>query len=151
MWRQCTCMVYLSQRPQVMKFDPAPVIIMATPLIRPNFFYSLVTVSTGFHCTVYINSSKIHTKTCNAHIDGQWISVWASTLVQVYFLFHFTYQDEYTVVMVHTVFLPFRSIHGADEENLRPFFLSDHVLLFLGPLCLINLSDVLQPFKSSCL
>ena len=54
--------------------------------------------------------------------------------------------------MVHTVFLPFRSSHGTDEENLfiikDPLFLilNNNVLLFLELLCLINLSDVL-PFK----
>ena len=33
--------------PQVMKFEPAPV-------IRPKFFGPLVTVLTGFHCTEYV-------------------------------------------------------------------------------------------------
>ena len=42
---------------------------------------------------------------------------------------------------------PYISYLGTDEENLYNikdlFFLSDNVLLFLEPLCLINLSDVL--------
>ena len=50
--------------------------------------------------------------------------------------------------MLHTVLLTFRSFHGTDEENLfnilkRPFSLNNHVLLFVEPLCLIDLSDVL--------
>ena len=49
--------------------------------------------------------------------------------------------------MLRTVFLTFRSFHGSDEESLfnikDPFLFSNHVLLFLEPLCLIDLSDVL--------
>ena len=66
-------MVYLSQRPQVMKFDPALVIIMVTPLIRPVFFLLIGDRINGV--LLYINSTKIYTKTCNAHIDSEWISV----------------------------------------------------------------------------
>ena len=49
--------------------------------------------------------------------------------------------------MLHTVFLAFRSFHGTDEENLfnikDPFLLVNHVLLFLEPLCVIDLIVVL--------
>ena len=63
--------------------------------------------------------------------------------MQVHFLklnilFHFTYQDEYTVNILHTSCFPYFSYLGTDEENLFNItdicFLSDHVLLFLEPL-----------------
>ena len=63
------CMVYLSQRPQVKKFDPALVIIMVTPLIRPVFFLLIGDRINGV--LLYINRTKIYTKTCNAHIDSE--------------------------------------------------------------------------------
>ena len=59
-------------------------------------------------------------------------------LFELNILFHFTDQDEYTVNILHTVFLTFNSYLSTDEENLVNikdlFFLSDHVLLFLEPL-----------------
>ena len=66
-------MVYLSQRPQVMKFDPAPKIFIVTPLIRQIVFLPIGDcINRVLLC---INSTKIYTKTCNAHIDSEWISV----------------------------------------------------------------------------
>ena len=46
--KKCECVVLcmFHYGPQVMKFEPAPI-------IRPICFYPLVTVLTGFHCTCF--------------------------------------------------------------------------------------------------
>ena len=71
-------------------------------------------------------------------------------LIKYSISFNFTYQDEYTVNILHAHCFLYISYLGTDEENLFNikdlFFLSDHVLLLiLGTfnLYLINLSDVL--------
>ena len=53
--------------------------------------------------------------------------------------------NNYTVDVLHTVFLtfPILELMRRIYLTLKTFFLSDNVLLFLEPLCLINLSDVL--------
>ena len=64
------CMVYLSQRPQVMKFDPALVIIYyGHPVNTANFFGPIGDRIN--EVPLYINSTKIYTKTWNAHIDSE--------------------------------------------------------------------------------
>ena len=59
-------------------------------------------------------------------------------LIKYSISFNFTYQDEYTVNILHAHCFLYISYLGTDEENLFNikdlFFLSDHVLLFLGPL-----------------